>query len=105
LLRQQEIYTKKRNVLSESGICAPFTGYEAMGVKKGPLISRGLLILLLCVLCLDSTQTLWEQTKQDTGRELIDMSIEELMEVPVICDSDSILNPFTETKVRGIGCA
>jgi hypothetical protein len=75
-----------------------------MGGKKGFLISRILLILLLCALCLDSTQKLREQTEQDTGPELIDMSIEELMEVPVMCDSDNTLNPITETTLRGIGC-
>ncbi len=73
--------------------------------NKGLLISRTLLLVLLCALCLDSTQTFLEQTQQDTGRELIDMSIEELMEVPVMCDSDTTLNPITETTLRGTGCA
>jgi hypothetical protein len=76
-----------------------------MGGKKSILISKALLILLLCALCLDSTQTPREQTETDTVRELIDMSIEELMEVPVMCDSDSTLNLITETTLPGTGCA
>ena len=81
-----------------------------MAGQKGSLISRVLLVLLLCALCLDSTQTIreqtiTEQTEQTTVRELIDMSIEELMEVPVMCDSDTTLNPITETTQTGTGCA
>jgi hypothetical protein len=76
-----------------------------MGKKRGLLISRVFIILLLCALCLDSTQTLLERTEQDTGRELIDMSIEELMEVHVMCNSDNTSNPVTENTLPGIGCA
>jgi hypothetical protein len=76
-----------------------------MGIKKNLLLSRVLLVLLLCALCLDGTKTLREQTEQDTGRGLIDMSIEELMEIQVICDSDSILGPVTETALRETGHA
>jgi hypothetical protein len=76
-----------------------------MGGKKGILISRVLLVLLLCALCLDITQTPREQTEQKPGQELIDMSIEELMEVPVMCDSDDTSNPLTENTLSGTGCA
>ena len=76
-----------------------------MGGKKGLLISRVFFILLLCALCLDSTQTLREQKVRGAGRELIDMSIEELMEVPVTCDSDSTSNPITGNMFPDTGCA
>ena len=76
-----------------------------MAGRKEPLISRVLFVLLLCALCLYNVQTPREQTEQETGRQLIDMSIEELMEVPVMCDSDSTLNPVTETEMSGTGCA
>ena len=73
-----------------------------MSNKKAFFISRILFLLLLCALCLDSTQMPLEQAEQGRGRELIDMSIEELMEVPVTCDSDSTPKPITETALRGI---
>jgi hypothetical protein len=81
-----------------------------MAGQRGLLISRVLLALILCALCLDSTQTIREQTipeqtEQNTGRELIDMSIEELMDIPVMCDSDSTSNPVTESTLPGTGCA
>lgn len=76
-------------------------GYEAVGGKKGILISRGLLILLLCALCLDNTQVPQEQTKPSEMRELIEMSIEELMEIPVTCDSSTKLHPGIETPDSG----
>jgi len=75
-----------------------FSGYGAMG-KNRFLALRALLFVLLCVLCLDSTQTFVEQTNQNAGQGLIDMSIEELMEIPVICNSDNILHPVTEAIV------
>lgn len=85
-------------------------GYKSLGVKKGLLISRILLVLILCALCFDRAQiirekTIPQHTGQNTIRELIDMSIEELMEVPVMCDSDTTLKPVTETALHGIGCA
>lgn len=61
--------------------------------KIHSVLTRLLVIVLLFVLCLDGRQTLEEQADREHG--LIDMSLEELMEVQIMCDSEST-NPSAD---------
>ncbi|MFA5422798.1 MAG: hypothetical protein WC374_02965 [Phycisphaerae bacterium] len=70
--------------------------------KLQPIIPKLLFIVMLCVLCLDSKQTYNEKASQKCP--LIDMSLEELMEVQIMCDSEST-NPSADIYHRWTGQA
>ena len=54
-----------------------------MAARRHLLITRLLLVVLLCVLCLDNKQISENPAERGSHHQLIDMSLEELMEVEV----------------------